>query len=324
MGSERVAIMTKIVLPVMRAMIVVPLFQAVAAQAAPPTAPTPQMRTYVSGVGNDSSPCTASSPCKTFQAALALTVAGGEIYVLNSANYGAVTINKAVTITSEGAVAGVLASSGIGITISAGASDVVNLRGLDLDGGNSGTVGIQFNSGQSLAIQKCSIRNFTNSGISIAPGAGATSFLVSDTVVTNNGANGLLVAPTSSAAVNGVLNRVVASGNGLSSSGLGIFVYGGGTSGAVNVTMTDSVANNNYYGVGANAAAAMVRNSTISNNMIGVRADQTAIVRVGQTTITANGTGWQATNGGLLQSYGNNNVSGNGTDGTLTSTVALQ
>jgi hypothetical protein len=42
------------------------------------------------------------------QRALALTIAGGEIYVLNSANYGAVTINKAVTITSEGAVVGVL------------------------------------------------------------------------------------------------------------------------------------------------------------------------------------------------------------------------
>src|SRR5262245_56018019 len=52
-GIREGRVMTKVVLPVMRAMIVVPLFQAVAAQAAPPTAPTPQMRTYVSGVGND-------------------------------------------------------------------------------------------------------------------------------------------------------------------------------------------------------------------------------------------------------------------------------
>jgi len=72
------------------------------------------MRTYVSGTGNDSYPCLASWPCQTFQAALALTVAGGEIYVLDSANYGAVTINKAVSITSEGAMAGVLATSGAG------------------------------------------------------------------------------------------------------------------------------------------------------------------------------------------------------------------
>src|SRR5215216_7024046 len=176
--------MRKIVLPLLRASIVLPLLHSVA-QAVPPST-TPQMRTYVSGVGNDNSGCTASSPCKTFQAALALTIAGGEIYVLDSANYGAATINKAVTITSEGAVAGVLATSGVAITINAGANDVVNLRGLDIDGGNSGTMGIQFNSGQSLNIQKSGIRNFTNSGITFGPNAGTSALFVSDTHVTNN------------------------------------------------------------------------------------------------------------------------------------------
>jgi hypothetical protein len=67
----------------------------------------------------------------------------------------------------------------------------------------------------------------------------------------------------------------------------------------------------------------MVRNSTVSNNAIGICADQAAIVRVGQSTVIANGTGLQSTNGGLLQSYGNNNVSGNTTDGTATSSLAL-
>src|SRR5947209_7731131 len=109
MITEGIDIMPRFVLPFMRAMIVVPLLQAAAQAASPnaqPTPPTPQMRTYVSGTGSDSNACIVTSPCKTFQAALALTIAGGEIYVLNSANYGAVTINKSVTITSEGAVAG--------------------------------------------------------------------------------------------------------------------------------------------------------------------------------------------------------------------------
>src|SRR3954454_17861644 len=117
-----------------------------AATRAPPPSPTPLMRTYVSGLGSDGNPCTAASPCATFQAALALTLAGGEIFVLNSANYGPVTINKGLTITSEGAVAGILATSGAAITINAGPNDAVNLRGLGLDGANSGTVGIQFTS----------------------------------------------------------------------------------------------------------------------------------------------------------------------------------
>jgi hypothetical protein len=290
------------------------------AQAAPPSS----MRTYVSGLGNDNNGCTVNSPCKTFQRALAMTIAGGEIFVLNSANYGAVTIGKAVTIASEGAVAGVLATGGVAIAINAGVNDVVNLRGLSIDGGNTGTIGIQFTSGQSLNIQRSAIRNFTNSGINFAPTAGTSALFVADTLVTNNGNNGILVAPSGSGGVKGALSRVVASGNGLASNGLGIFVYGGNSSGAVNLTLTDTVVNNNYYGVAVGASAGMVRNSTVSNNVVGIRADQAAIIRVGQSTVTANGIGWQATNGGLLQSFGNNNVSGNATDGTLTSTLTLQ
>src|SRR5262249_3260576 len=135
------------------------------------------MRTYVSGQGSDSNPCTAASPCATFTAALAMTLAGGEIFVLNSADYGPVTINKTVTITSEGAAAGILATTGVAIMISAGASDVVNLRGLTIDGANSGGVGIQFNSGKSLTIQKSFVRNFSDTGIIFAPSASATLFI---------------------------------------------------------------------------------------------------------------------------------------------------
>ena len=51
---------------------------------------------------------------------------------------------------------------------------------------------------------------------------------------------------------------------------------------------------------------------------------QAAVIRVGQSTITANRVGWQATNGAQVVSYSNNNVSGNKTDGAVTSTVALQ
>ena len=307
--------MRKIVLPLVRAMIAVPLLQAMA-QAAPPSKsptpppPSPQMRTYVSGTGNDSYPCLASWPCQTFQAALALTVAGGEIFVLDSANYGGVTVNKAVSITSEGAVAGV---SGAGITIAAGAGDVINLRGLDIDGGGSGGIGIQFSSGQSLNIQKSAVRNFTNSGISFGPSGPGTLF-IADTTVTNNANNGISVT-SNGTAVSGAINRVTASGN-----GTGILAFGGNAS----VTIIDTVAGNNSYGIGASSSAVMVRNSTVSNNAIGIAADQAAIVRVGQSTVTANGTGWQATNGGQVVSYSNNNVAGNTTDGTVTSTVALQ
>jgi hypothetical protein len=307
--------MKTIVTPLICAIAGLPLLHAQANASPPQQAPAPaQMRTYVSGMGKDSNPCTASSPCLTFATALNLTLAGGEIFVLDSANYGSVTINKAVSITSEGASAGVLANSGTAITISAGASDVVNLKGLDIDGSNGASTGIQFVSGASLNIQKSSIRGFTATGVSFAPTATGNLF-VSDTIVSGNGKNGIAISGAGSNVLNAMLSRVSASRN-----GVGVLASGAKAS----VTLTDTVASNNSYGVGASAAAVMVRNSTFSNNSVGIAADQAAIVQVGQSTVTANSIGWTATNAGKLISYGNNNVSGNATDGAATTTVALQ
>lgn len=272
----------------------------------------PLSRTYVSGQGSDSNPCTAVSPCATFRAALAMTLAGGEIFVLNSADYGPVTINKAVSITSEGAAAGILANSGAGITISAGASDVVNLRGLTIDGANTGAAGIQFVSGKSLTIQKSIVRNFTNVGISFTPSASATLF-ISDAVVTGSTNTGIYIA--TSGTIKGVLHRVNVSGN-----GMGILAWGSG----ISLAVTDAVASNNGYGIFAASSAVSIRNLSASGNSVGIAADQSAVVRVTQSTITGNDTGWGASRNGQVQSYGNNNVGGNTNDGTATMTVALQ
>ena len=281
------------------------------AHAAPFAANTPLLtRTYVSGTGSDSNPCVAANPCLTLQGALALTAAGGEIYVLDSANYGPVTINKAVTITSEGAAAGVLATSGAGITISAGATDVVNLRGLDIDGSNSGSVGIQFNSGQSLNIQKSVVRSFTGSGINFAPN-GASFLFVADTTLINNAGYGISLTNNAT----GVVSRVTATEN-----GAGILAYGSG----VSLTVTDFLAGHNTFGIGASSSAVMVRNSTFNGNSVGISADQSAIIWVGQSTIAGNLTGWQATNSGQVVSYGNNDVSGNTAGGTAITTVPLE
>jgi len=280
-----------------------------------PTPPTPQTRTYVSGKGNDNNPCSVSQPCGTLKAALALTLPGGEIFVLDSANYGAVTISQAVSITAAGAGAGILVTSGAAVVVSAGATDVVNLRGLVLDGGQTGSTGIQFNSGAALVVQNAIVRNFSANGISFAP-TGAAQLFVTDTTVSGNTNSGILIAPASSNSVSGVVARISASGN-----GVGILASGGN----VNLTMTDTVAGNNTYGVGATSSSAvMVRNSTFSNNTIGVSADQSALVRVGQSTLASNGTGWSAQNNAQLQSYGDNNLNGNTVDGTPTMTIALQ
>jgi len=274
-----------------------------------------QMRTYVSGKGSDSNPCSVAQPCQTLKAALTLTMQGGEIFVLDSANYGPVTIGQAVSITAAGAGAGILIPSGNAVVINAGPNEVVNLRGLVLDGGQTGTTGIQFNSGAKLTVQNAIIRNFTGNGINFAP-TGAAKLFVTDTTVNGNAANGILIAPASSSEVIGTMARISATGN-------GVAVLASGSN--VNLTMTDTVAGNNTYGVGAiTSSTVMVRNSTFNNNTIGIAADQSALVRVGQSTLTANGTGFSVQNGAQLASYGDNNLSGNAVDGAPTSILALQ
>src|SRR5207253_887052 len=73
-------------------------------------------RTWVSGVGDDVNPCSRTAPCKTFAGAISKTAIGGEINCLDPGGFGAVTINKSLTINCHYTEGGALAG-GNGITI---------------------------------------------------------------------------------------------------------------------------------------------------------------------------------------------------------------
>jgi hypothetical protein len=158
--------------------------------------------------------------------------------VLDPAGYGTVNITKAISIVNDGVgTAGIRASSGNGVTINAGASDSVHLRGLTIEGLGTGLSGIQFNTGGNLAIENCVIRNF-DIGIFIRPTTPST-FSVSDTIASNNIESGISVLPSGVGIVAGVLSKVTANNN-----HDGIFVGGiAGTGGKV--TIVDSEASNN-------------------------------------------------------------------------------
>src|ERR1700689_220112 len=116
-------------------------------------------RTWVSGVGDDANPCSRTAPCKTFAGAIAKTTAAGEINVLDPGGFGAVTITKAMSIYNDGVgEAGGLVSGTNGIIIQAAATDIVNLRGLVIDGVNASLVGIQITSASRVSIQNCVIQ----------------------------------------------------------------------------------------------------------------------------------------------------------------------
>ncbi|MEO8674973.1 MAG: right-handed parallel beta-helix repeat-containing protein [Casimicrobiaceae bacterium] len=105
-------------------------------------------RTFVASTGVDTNPCTLTSPCRGFAAAVGAVATNGEVVILDSAGYGPVTINQPVTITApKGVYAGVTVTTGTGIAVAAGGGRVT-LRGLTING-QGGNIGIDV---QSVAV----------------------------------------------------------------------------------------------------------------------------------------------------------------------------
>lgn len=120
-------------------------------------------RTWVSGVGDDVNPCSRTAPCKTFAGAISKTAAGGEISVLDSGGFGAVTITKSISIVAEGNEGGILASLTNGITINS-ATAVVYIRGLIIEGKGDGLNGINIVAAKSVLIEDTVIHGFRATG----------------------------------------------------------------------------------------------------------------------------------------------------------------
>ena len=271
-------------------------------------------RSFISANGLDTNACARTAPCRTLQTAHDNTNAGGEINMLDPAGYGPVTITKPISIVNDGVgSAGILVpSGGTGITINAGPTDTVNLRGLIVEGAGVGATGIRFNTGASLTIENCVVRGLTSNAIAYAPTISST-FSVSNTFVANS-ANGIVVLPIGSNIVaKAVISRVEAHNNGNS----GIFVSGAlntGT-GTVNATVTDSVASNNTFGmaiitdVNLASVGLLVVHSVAANNTVGLASQgSNAILRVAQSTVTGNTLGWETITSGVVQSYGDNYI----------------
>jgi hypothetical protein len=297
-------------------------------------------RVFVASYGNDENPCTFGSPCRNFQQAVNVVDAGGEVTAIDSAGFGPITISHAITITSpDGVEAGIVATAGgNAITINAGPNDAIVLRGLTLNGSGIAYNGIVFNSGASLTITNCVAQNFvqnapqnlnTGNGILIQPISGAISFVVTDTIASNNGYAGIYYQPPSgSATAAGVIDHVVATNN--SGGILMVTIFGGGSTTAV---ISNSIVNNNSaIGIDAeNASAALavsIDNSGANGNKFGISASNTAKVTLGRSVITANSTVgiFNNTSPNTFFSYKDNRINENNTDisAALNYSLALQ
>jgi hypothetical protein len=148
------------------------------------------LRTWVSGTGDDANPCSRTAPCHTFAGAISKTAAGGEINVLDGGGYGIVTITRSINIIAAGAQAGVSAPQMSGITIRAGANDVVSLDGLTFNGSGSGLSGIDIVSAGKVDIRNCTVTGFLGTpgaAINVAASAPVQVQVSNCTLFGNNG-----------------------------------------------------------------------------------------------------------------------------------------
>jgi hypothetical protein len=274
-------------------------------QAAPAQAQA--TRTWVSGVGDDVNPCSRTAPCKTFAGAISKTAAAGEISVLDPGGFGAVTITKSITLNGDGTLAGITNPGLNAIIVNAATTDKIVIRNLSLNGIGTGVNGIRILSAGSVLVENTTIVGNASRGISDERTTGGKLSVI-DSTVRNVGAGGIVVIPnvgnpqisvnidnvrihnaTTSAvailnAAKGMISRSAISG-----SGTGVESTGAG-------------------------AEATVDSTTISGNSIGLQQGSGGVLRIGNSSVSLNGTGVS----GSVLSFTNSRINGNGGGGTIT------
>src|SRR5262249_35685465 len=144
--------------------------------------------------------------------------------------------------------------------------------------GFGGGNGIRFNSGASLTIENCAVRNLTGDAVQMAgnlPANTVSSFTITNTLVADNDANGIYIQPSGGGRVKVLLNRVEVYNNGAH----GIAIAGDTSSAPFNTGLRGVVADS----VSSNNGLSGVIAST-SNSGTGV------VIHVARSTITYNGT----------------------------------
>jgi hypothetical protein len=281
-------------------------------------------RTFVSSAGVDSNPCTIAAPCASFAAAYNAVQANGIIAALDPGRYGPLTISYPVTVNGNGWSAITALANGNGVTINAGSGNVV-LIGLEIDGAGAAYNGIVFNSGGSLTIRNCLVKDFivnngnpngtSGNGILIAPTSGTIDFTVVDTIAVNNGNVGVQYSPASGTpTATGAIDHVVATNN--TGSGIAVTVSGG----SVAVSISNSVASNNgSSGIVTNSNPGIITvtadNDEISNNGTGLSVTSGTVL-LSRSVITENST-YGVSNSGTVGTFQDNRIYLNGNNNAI-------
>jgi hypothetical protein len=291
-------------------------------------------RTFVSSSGVDSNPCTIAAPCATFARAYTVTQSKGIIAALDPGKYGPLTITYPVTVNGNGWAAITAPAQGNGISVNAVSGNVI-LTGLEVDGAGAAYNGIVFNSGNSLTVSNCIVKDFISSngtsgnGIMIASTSGSVDFTIVNTIALNNGSAGIHYLPASgSAAATGAIDHVTVANNAI---GMAVDLSAA-SGGSAAVTISNSLANNNTAdGILTASAAGTVTvtadRDEVSSNGTGLGVGANTSVLLSRSVIAKNST-YGVSNAGTAGSSEDNRIAGNGNgnvvNGTALTSVAQQ
>ncbi|HZZ92473.1 MAG TPA: hypothetical protein VFE23_07915 [Usitatibacter sp.] len=272
-------------------------------------------RAYLASYGNDANPCTVGAPCRLLPAALNAIVPGGEVWMLDSANYnaGTVTITTNANIMAvPGQVGSIVAVAGSpAVIIGAGLSVSFKNVYITNNANNPGTDGIQMTTG-TLSVQD-SVFAVSSNGI-FANGAANVSVHQS---MFRGGFRGIFVQDGAKADV---------SSSKFASVGYSLVAFAAGTATTTTLNIRDCAITGGTTGVvsAGELSGATVRvtvhNSTVSNASYAFLAGgdvsgSTAVLSVANSAATLSGVGmYQYGAGAVLESLGNNLVRGNGTN----------
>lgn len=277
-------------------------------------------RTWVSGVGDDVNPCSRTAPCKTFAGAISKTAPGGEIDVLDPGGFGAVTITKAITIDGTGTFASVLVSGTNAFVVSAAAADVVTIRGISINGLGTGLAGILFLGGAALHVENVEIFGFSGFGIDFEPASGGNKLFVSDTRI-HKTQGGIKIRPGSGASL-GTLERCELTNNA---------TFGIRVEDNVFAIAHETIASGNLNGFLATTTTGVsptlvlehcvASHNTVGGISSGFGGTGMAVINMSDTAVTDNTTGLRRDANGAINSFGNNRIASNVTNGTPSATL---
>ncbi len=286
-----------------------------------PAAAGAAQRTFVSAKnGNDALNCTNTAPCRSFQRAVNVVAAGGEVIPLDSGGYGRFDIYQSVTVSAPpGIYAGITATAGQGDAIHVAAAMPVSvvLRGLSVTTTAMGTGGIYFSAvaGSTTRIESCSIDGGLYGVFALSAGT-----IVTQSNITR-AFSGVESMGSASARARVLVDKVRVTD---CNEGIAAFDYS-------DIAVRDSVIVKNTWGLVASANNAdtdphiIAEGCTISRNGTGVGIGNfpTGHIFVSNSAITDSTTmGIQLLPGAFVDSFGNNTVVDNAGNETFTNTVA--